>query len=585
MPAQATKTINKYNMYDPKSGIGVNIVNEDPLTLLIDMICGNQRGISDYWRKNTSSIEASELANILRALNKVAGHIGRNAGQVEWAGMSHNTNGHIILDPSAIMGNYPVPIPKFDYLVGVVVHEAMHQTEWSDYLWKTVEENIPKMKMFEKIVFHKIIYTGENIYVDFLADKSVLGLYTRIARKVAMERALQFLGEKRISVDMLVHHWWRIFFGEDIPNIKPPYKPPLEILSDLARELVTVGGLDNKGVTGRCELRSRLYIKAFEKIKESISSWVICDKTLCWYPEAPRQKKKTQQQQKQSSSHLSKTTIQNIEERLAYNSSDITPIIRSVVGHDNKDIAPTSRWDFNIPAHPVIDYKLVARLKGILQNYSDRKTILNRGLTSGRVDRRKLYRAPINGRCFFEKQKIPLLDWNICLLVDATGSMKGPKWQMVENTLGTIHKAFSGFENRLQAFAYFEVEGVCMISNLIKEKRILSIPPCGQTASGQAIIGAAHFMPDDEKRRFIIHITDGESNFGCDVRFGIDHCRTSHIHLVTLGVAYKDRDAMQKQYGKTIQFVDHFGQLPSAIEKLLKWTLLNNKTHAAQLGI
>ncbi|MGB9500126.1 MAG: vWA domain-containing protein [Dissulfuribacterales bacterium] len=585
MPAQATKSINKYNMYDLKSGIGGNIVNDDPLNLLINTICGNQRGISGYWRKNTSSIEASELANILRALNKVAGHIGRNAGQVEWAGMSHNTNGHIILDPSAMMGDYPVPTPKFDYLVGVVTHEAMHQTEWSDYLWKTVNENIPKMKMSEKIVFHKIIYTGENIYVDSLADKSVLGLYTRIARKVTMERALQFLGKKRISVDMLVHHWWRSSFGEDISDIEKSYIPPLEILSDLSRELVTVGGLHKKGVTGRCKLRSRLYVEAFEKIKESISSWAIFDKTLCWYPEAPRQKKKTQQQQKQPSPHLSKATLQNIEERLAYNSSDITPIIRSIVGHDNKDIAPTSRWDFNIPAHPVIDYKLVARLKGILQNYSDRKTILNRGLTSGRVDRRKLYRAPINGRCFLEKQKFPLLDWNICLLVDATGSMKGPKWRMVENTLGTIHKAFSGFENRLQGFAYFEVEGVCMISSLIKENRILSIPPCGQTASGQAIIAAVHFMPEDKRRRFIIHITDGESNFGCDVRFGIDHCRTSHIHLVTLGVAYKDRDAMQKQYGRTIQFVDHFGQLPSAIEKLLKWTLLNNKTHAAQSGI
>jgi hypothetical protein len=571
-------------MYDPKSGIGGNIVNEDTLNDLLDMICGNQCGLSDYWRKNTSSSEASELANILRALNKVAGHIGRNAGQVEWAGMSHNTNGHIVLDPIPMMGNYPVPPKKFDYLVGTVVHEAIHQTEWSDYLWKKVHENIPEMKISEKIVFHKIIYTGENIYVDSIADRSVLGLYACIARKVAMERASHFPGKKRISVDMLVYHWWRSSFGDDILDIEKSYTPPLKILSDLSRELVKVGGL-SKGATGRCKLRSRLYIEVWEKIKELISSWAVFDKTLCWYPEAPRQEKKTQQPQKQSSAHLSKTTIQNIEERLAYNSTDITPIIRSVVGHDNKDIVPTSRWDFNIPAHPVIDYKLVARLKGILQNYSDQRTVLNRGLTAGRVDRRKLYRAPINGRCFMEKQKIPLLDWNICLLVDATGSMKGPRWRMVENTLGTMHKAFSGFENRLQSYAYFEVEGVCMISSLIKKNRILSIPPCGQTASGQAIIAAAHFMPDDKRRRFIIHITDGESNFGCDVRFGIDHCRTSHIHLVTLGVAYKDRDAMQKQYGRTIQFVDHFGQLPSAIEKLLKWTLLNNKTHAAQLGI
>ena len=34
-------------------------------------------GISDYWRRNKSSIETRELANLLRALRKVAGYIGK----------------------------------------------------------------------------------------------------------------------------------------------------------------------------------------------------------------------------------------------------------------------------------------------------------------------------------------------------------------------------------------------------------------------------------------------------------------------------------------------------------------------------
>jgi hypothetical protein len=583
MPERSTKFINKYNMYDSQSEIGRNLFTYETLDDLLDLTCSGQSGISDYWRRNKSSMEASELANILRALNKVAGYIGRNVGQIEWAGMSHNTNGHIVLDPSSIIGKYPAPARKFDYLVGVIVHESLHQTEWSDYLWKKVHENLPEMKMSEKIIFHKIIYRGEDIYIDSIADKSVLGQYTRIARRVAMGQATRGLKKRSISVDALVLHWWRISFGEHMSNVHASYEKPLNILIDLEYGLKKTYGL-SKGVTGRCELRCQLYIEVWEKIKPLISSWKVLDKTLYWYPETDQPEKKKQQRETRSQPRLSKATLQNIEERLAYNSSDITPIIRSIVGPDNEDIVPTSRWDFNIPAHPVIDYKLVSRLKGILQKYSDQRTILTKGLTSGRIDRRKLYRVPINGRCFLEKQKIPLLDWNICLLVDATGSMKGPKWRMVENTLGTIHKAFSGFQNRLQAYAYFEVESVCMISNLIKDHRILSIPPCGQTASGQAIIAAAYFMPDDKRRRFLIHITDGESNFGCDVKFGINHCNARHIHLVTLGVAYKDRDAMRKQYGRTIQFIDHFGQLPSAVEKLLKWTLLKNKTHVKELG-
>jgi hypothetical protein len=34
---------------------------------------------------------------------------------------------------------------------------------------------------------------------------------------------------------------------------------------------------------------------------------------------------------------------------------------------------------------------------------------------------------------------------------------------------------------------------------------------------------------------------------------------------------------MLRQYGKTIQFLDHFQQLPQTIERLLKWTFLYGK--------
>ena len=34
--------------------------------------------LSEFWRKNTSNIEATELANLLRALRKVSGTLGRN---------------------------------------------------------------------------------------------------------------------------------------------------------------------------------------------------------------------------------------------------------------------------------------------------------------------------------------------------------------------------------------------------------------------------------------------------------------------------------------------------------------------------
>ncbi|MDI6776501.1 MAG: vWA domain-containing protein [Syntrophales bacterium] len=542
--------------------------HEDTLSILPGF---EFEGISAFWRKNVSFIEATELANILRALRKVAGHIGQNVGRIEWAGMSHAGEEAIVLDPDVVLGCYPVPFRRIDYLVGIVTHEALHRTEWTELVWKKIEEASKNMGLTHKIILQKIVYTGEDIYVDCISDKSILSLYTRAARSIAMEEARLLLKSKAVTVEELIYLWWVSVWKEfEETEILPVYQGPLAILQGLTDRLKEVHQ-QKKSVTDRCVERYHLYRETWENIKDIIASWQIMDRSLLW--SAPTEEAEVRPKKPPPKAALSDAEVQQIETKLAYDSTDITPIIRSIVG-DDVDIVPISRWDFNMPAHPVVDHHLAARLKLIFETYADREILPSRGLVSGKVDRRRLYRAPINGRCFFEKQSLPKMDWNICLLMDASGSMAGPKWRMVENVVGTIHRAFRGFGNRLQAYGYFEVEGVCLISKLRKGSNLLSIPPAGKTATGQAIIAAAYFMPRMGGRSFIIHVTDGESNLGCDVHYGIDYCKRRNIHLVTLGCGYKNREVMLKQYGKAIQFLDHFDQLPSAMEKLLRWIII-----------
>lgn len=570
----------KFSCFEPVTGMdGSEAGNSDYLGDIFGTLGFDERGISEYWRKNISHTESAELANVLRALRKVAGHIGRNVGRIEWAGMSKDGEGSIVLDPGMLGAECPISSRRFDYLVGLVTHEAIHRTEWSDLVWKKVEEGCQGMRALDRVIFQKIVYTGEDIYVDHVSGQSILGSYTLQARSVEMEMVRSAFGSSGVTVDELIFLWWESAFGDgsDFERRKV-YERPLFLLEGLTGKLLEASRMC-VGVTRRCEFRSRLYHEIWEEARGLIGSWAVVDKTLLWYPSDTRGNKVEVGDGKSSvRSQLSKEVALDVEKRLAIDSVDITPIILSVVGDDEEDeVVPTSKWDFNMTAHPMVDHRVVARLKGIFQSYAERKTVINRGLTYGKVDRRRLYRAPISGRCFLEKQKIPVLDWNICLLIDASGSMKGRKWRMVENTMANIHRAFRGFQNRLQAYAYFEVEGICMISRLIIGDDLLSVPPSGQTASGQAIIAAAYFMPKDTRRRFLIHITDGQSNLGCKVQCGLDYCRAQGIHLVTLGVAYKERDAMERQYGKSIQFLDHFGQLPAAFEKLLRWTLLYEK--------
>ena len=138
------------------------------------MNTGHRQSLSAYWRKNTSNAEATELANLLRALRKVAGHIGPNVGRIEYAGMSHGDVASIVLDPDMIMGDYPVPNAKVDLVVGLVTHEALHKIEWSDRVWKLLEPEFTEMKGLSLAMFQKIVFVGEdtgmNVPVTGMAD-------------------------------------------------------------------------------------------------------------------------------------------------------------------------------------------------------------------------------------------------------------------------------------------------------------------------------------------------------------------------------------------------------------------------------
>ena len=537
-------------------------------------------GISEFWRKNISPNEPTELANLLRALRKVAGHIGENVGMIEYAGMSLNNLTSIVIDPELVMGQYPVPFTKVDELVGLVTHEALHQTEWSERVWKILSPEFKKMPGLSLVSFQKIIHTGEDIYVDMVADEKIFGLYVRKVRQRIITDFLKNITSPGISVDKLILLWWaRRFHPKLISDNEPAYKKPVGILNRLSDELQAVSKI-KKGVTARCELRAQLYLNTWHRIRDLISSFPIIDKKLYFYASPATSvlpKKKKKKSSGKCKPPLSLDMVNEIELQLSKNSIDMTSVIQSVVGFDNESIVPTSRWDFSISAHPMIDRRLVSRLKAIFQNYAGRNTIVARGLSSGKIDQRRLYRAHTTGQCFKQKEHLVNLDWNVTLLMDASGSMRGNKWRMVENTVANIHKALSGFHNRLQAFAYFEKDGILMISQLIKNNRIQSVAPSGLTASGQAVIAAAYLMPKGRKRNILIHVTDGESNLGCHVHFGIDYCRKEKIDLITLGCGYQDKDAMIEQYGKSIQFLDHFGQLAKAMERLLKWTFLYDK--------
>jgi hypothetical protein len=529
--------------------------------------------LSDFWRVNVSHLEATELANLLRALRKVAGSLGRNVGDVIYAGMSMSP-GAIVIDPEPILGRYPVNPRQVDHLVGVVVHEALHRTEWSDLVWQGVKHVRPDLSPRQKVILSKIIQVGEDIYVDSISERSILGLYTRKARRMAMRMMELGLRGGEVSVDKLLHLWWSGAWGREISEADfICYGDALAVLEGITPELRAV--MDSgKGVVERCDLRREIYMRALEGIKDTVASWKIVDKMVPWslLSDKPLSEERAGAGK---GTRLDPTTFMEIEAKMAESSGDLTSVIRSVVDDPEQEILPTRIWNFYMPALSVVDRHQATRLKTIMQCYADRKVLISRGLSSGKVDRKRLYRAPINGACFLDKQKIPDASWSICLLIDASGSMgRGNSWRLVESTVATLHEALRGSTTRLQVWAYYESHHVCVLTSLLRGNELMSVSPTGETPSGQALIAAAYMLPRDRKRKMIIHITDGASNAGCDVRYGIDYCDKQNIRLITLGCGLEDRQVMLEQYGRSVQFIDHISQLPSALEKLLKWAFV-----------
>ena len=521
-------------------------------------------GISAYWRRNTSTVESVELANLLGALCKITGYLGDNIGTVAYAGLSGVKDSTILLDPEIVMGHYPVPAAQVDQVTGIVIHEALHQVAWSEHMWHCLKQDDLRLADIPRL--HRFVETAEDIYIENTI-KGTLELYLSAARA----KSLMVPSTTRPSIDALMKLWWTTTWSENGSTANDIYLKPLLVLRELTEHLKDVA-LGGGGVTQRCEQRAQLYRATWERIEPMLKGLILINKRMAWFSSPEERPAVPGKASAKMTTSLEPELKRAIEIQLAASSADITALIAEAAG--TQEVVPTSRWDFSIPAHPVIDRGLVGRLKMLFLGYSEREKITSHGLTAGRIDARRLYRAASTGQCFKATESRPAMDWNVTILADASGSMNGTKWRMVENTVAAIHKALVGYRNHFLAYGYFEIDGVLMVSNLIKGDRLLSLPPYGKTPSGQAIIAAALSMPLDKRRKLLIHVTDGESNFGLPVQAGIDFCHREHITLITLGCGCKDKSVMREQYGNTIQFIQSFQQLPHAVERLLRWSFM-----------
>ncbi len=543
-------------------------------------------GYSEFWRKNKSPVEIIELARLLQALRKIASHIGRNVGEIVWSGMTLEHG--IALDPTPIMGKYPIPPAKTDIMVGLMVQEALEKTEWSDRL-KTLALTRLELPPHYKYKLSLYIDMCEKIYVDCLSNRSVLGNYTEKAREWSIiEKGKQFIQPP--TVTELFHIWWKMAadrngkkYKEDYVdrsagglvergNLEKLYKKPIALLNSIVGQLINECPKIT-GVTERLNSRLEVYLSIWPKLLEYIKFWpgdradpfLLADKFKDDIEKENKEKKAV------------KATLASfaepIERAIKKNNLDFTEKVKSNVRNVD-DVVRIEGSDIVMLAKNRIDRTLFHRLQVEFRIIAQQITHYNRGLTSGKIDRRRLYRAATNGAAFQMKKKEFQVQNDFVLLVDATGSMSEPnRWAKTETIFQTLFSVIRLYNKSARLFAYNEVRNTCRLTELYIGGKFYSVLPHGQTASGEAIIATAlNLKPSSSiKRPFIVHITDGASNWGCGVKDAIKFCKKKKIRLLTVGIGCgpASKQSLREEYGKLVQFLDHTNDLPGLVKTLL----------------
>lgn len=544
-----------------------------------------EEGYSDFWRRDKSPIEPVELVKLLVSIRKLSTFVGRNVGEIVWSGME--VENALALDPTPIMGTYPVPAWKTDLIVGIMVQEAYKRTEWSERLRDLAKRRIPLPSQYE-YKFDLFFTLCENVYVDGLANRSVLGHYAEAARNWRINKTLRTMINPPTASEML-HLWWRLAADRDAQRYKEGYtdrtsgglvtrntldqfyKQPIDAMNGIVEHLRhDCPALPS--LSDRCDYRLDLYEKLWKEVLDYIKFWPGDRSDKFMIPDMGDDEELAQEEEARKAV---KATIVNyaslIESALPQKNRDFTEQVKGNVANF-ENVARVEGNDIVMMARNRVDRHLLHKLEQVVRNATERRSVFNRGLNSGKIHRRSLHRAHTTGAMFQQKKHQFDLRKNVVLLVDATGSMADPtKWDKAEIIYQTLFTAILEYSSNARIFAYNEVRNACRITELYRGGRMLMVLPHGKTASGEAIIATALSTRTPGKKTLLIHITDGASNWGCGVEDAIKYCKANAVSLLTLGVncGPAAKQSLRDEYGHLVKFVDKNEELPKLFGELI----------------
>jgi len=185
----------------------------------------------------------------------------------------------------------------------------------------------------------------------------------------------------------------------------------------------------------------------------------------------------------------------------------------TIVGHDNSIYDPrqgsviVDRLNDGKLRKP--NEELVKALEWLrnIKNVRDLKRI--KELSAGKVDARRLYKAPLTNTIFRETQRKPRQKQNIWMLMDGSGSMSGEpgdsQFGMCAATKAVVGDA--------RIYQYCNRENIS-IRRVDSSNGMYHLNADGGTPSGEAMLYVSYLLSREKHRGLLIHFTDGDLNTG-----------------------------------------------------------------------
>ncbi|HEY93042.1 MAG TPA: VWA domain-containing protein [Dehalococcoidia bacterium] len=472
--------------------------------------------LSEQWRINKSEIKELEYVEILRSLRRLVAYHTKpyDIKYVTKAGArpfyaEHNVHKNIkpiiYINPKVVKDSHEFPLPgdKFDVLCGLTLHGLAHILIGSfDVSYKCWDD-----------MSRLVMEVGEEICADnYFAKNSKQWEYIRTAR--------DFYGEVEMRcntgnplLDALTAYTSMIIYNKPVTDISEKGKELLPIIEREFHDL-TKRSPDN---------RARVYKEVARQIQERLG--LETQQSIDNYmgkgsrEQAEKASDNMLKEWAGDETSLTQKEAVEIEKLLAEEATDVSQLVSYLTSDLTDRSERYSRPNAVITKNAMTvsqqywepDEKLVKALLWLRNIKTSRDTVILRAQETGKIDKRRLYRAPIDGLVFRDTRTKKKMKKNIWLLMDNSSSMRS------NAEMFKLCAAVKGVLPEARIYSYHATYGRTEIIRLDSRRRMLSIKAVGDTPSGDAILFVGHLL-QQARGGLLIHFSDGAVNSGISIK-------------------------------------------------------------------